>query len=86
MRSHHLRHPVILLQVNHQVRLRLPANLGQRLGVLATVDGDANHVGPRPPQVFGLGDRGVDIGGVRRAHALHGDRMASSDRHRANLD
>ena len=46
MRRDQLGQAVVLLQIDRQVRRRLPANLGQGLGVLLAIDGDPHDVGP----------------------------------------
>ena len=79
VRRDEFRQAVVLLQVDRQIGRRLPANLGQRLGVLLAVDGNPHDVGPGRVQVVDLRDGGVDVWRVRRRHALHGDRMAGAD-------
>ena len=71
------------MQIDRQVGRRLPANLGQRLGILAIIDRDAHDVGPGLFQIVHLRDRGGHILRVRGRHALHGDRAARADRCRA---
>ena len=47
VRRDQLRQPVVLLQIDRQVRLGLLADFGQGLGVLLAVDGDPHDVGAR---------------------------------------
>ena len=46
VRGDQLGQPIVLLQVDRQVGFGLAADFGERLGVLAAVDGDANDVRP----------------------------------------
>jgi hypothetical protein len=78
--------PVVLLEVDDQVGLRLAAHFGERLDVLRAVDGDAHQVAAGLPDRLGLLDRGVDVLRARGAHALDRYRVARAERHRADAD
>ena len=77
---------VILLQIDGEIRAGLAADFGERFGIFAIVDGNADDVGAGRFQIANLGDRGGDILRGRGRHALHGNRMASANRGGANLD
>ena len=86
MRRDPLGQAVVLLQIDRQIGRRLPANFGQRLGVLLAIDGDPHDVGPGVVEHVHLADGRVDVLRVRGRHALHGDRAAAADGDRADAD
>ena len=73
------RQPVILLQVNGQIRIGLSTDFSESCGILRAVDGHANDVCPRLEQSFDLTDRCVDILRMRRSHALNRDRVPGTN-------
>ena len=84
VRGHGRGEPVALLEVDHEVGLRLPAQLGEGLDVLRAVDGDTHQRSAGAPDRLGLLDRRVDVLGARRAHALDGDGVSGAQGHAAD--
>ena len=77
---------IVLLEIAGEIGLGPLADLDQGLGVGLGIDRHANDVGPGLDQVLDLGDRRVDVGRLRGAHALNGNGIAGADREGANLD
>ena len=80
------RQAIVLLEVDRKVRLGPLADRREGLGVAVAVDRDPHHARPGRGERVGLGCRGLNVGGLRRAHALHRDRVAVANRDRADAD
>ncbi len=86
-RGHVGRQPVVFLQIDREVRVgAAAADFSQCLAIAPRVGGDPHHARPRLDQLPHLRDGRLDVGRFRGAHALHHDRIAAADRHRADLD
>ena len=77
MRSHDLRHPIVLLQIHRQVGFGLVANFGQSGSFFFVVDGDANDIGTGIVHQVHERDGGVDVSGFGGGHRLDRDRVSS---------
>ena len=73
MRRDDFRQPIVFLQVHGQVARGLLTNFRQRLRFLPTVDGNPHDVSAGREHIGGLSNSGVDVGGLRGRHALHGN-------------
>ncbi len=78
--------PVVLLKIDREVRPAAAADFGQGLRILGRVGGNPHHARPSGGQMVHLGNRRLDVGRLRGAHALHHDRPAVADRDRADAD
>ena len=61
-------------------------DLRQRVGVVLRRAGDPDDVAAGRGELGDLLERGVDVGGERGGHRLHGDRGVTADQHLADLD
>jgi hypothetical protein len=66
-----LRESIALLQIHRQVGLGSLPDLGDRLGLLVAVDGDAHDAGAGLPELLRLIRRRLHVDRLRGAHALH---------------
>ena len=71
--------PVVLLEVDHEVRARLAPDLGQGVNVTGVVHGNADEIAPSLPDRLGLFHRGVDVLRSGGAHTLDGDGVGTAD-------
>jgi hypothetical protein len=77
---------VALLEVDHEVGLRLAANVAQRVDVLGAVHGYADEGASGEPDGLGLGDGSVDVLRACGAHALHCDGVTGAQEDRGDAD
>ena len=66
--------------------LRVPGDLGQRLGVVGVGDGDPHDLAAGGGQLGDLLQGGVDVGGLGGAHRLHADREVAADADAADVE
>ena len=76
---------IVLLKVAGEISPRPLADLGQRLGVGLGINRHADDIGSGSDQMLDLGERRFDVGRLRGAHALYGNRIAIADGQGANL-
>ena|SRR5206468_5847716 len=77
---------IILLQIDGQIGLGLPANFGESLGIAGTINGDSDNISASGMQLVDLLDRRRDVLRVRGRHALDGDWMSAADRDGSNAN
>ena len=70
---------VVLLQVDRKPSGYLAANLHQRFGILAAVNGDPHNVRPGVVERIDLRNSRIDVLRSGRSHTLNRDRMSAAD-------
>ncbi len=77
---------VALLEVHREARVSLRSNLGEAIDVRLAVHCDADDVCPGLVQDLDLPQRGLDVLGASRSHALHRDGGLTADGEVADVD
>jgi hypothetical protein len=85
VRRDDLSQSIIFLQIDRQVRRRLPPNLCQGGSVFLAVDSDPDYVRPSIGHQVDQSDRGVNVRCFRRRHGLDRDWVAIANCHATDL-